>query len=79
MSTYIPPYQENDHKWFSYGEVPSKLLLLFYSCKPQYYVFLPEMNMVGDVQYVQHVNMGNAANDHHTSTPTTPPVTHIIK
>jgi hypothetical protein len=47
------------------GEVPSKLLLLFYSCKPQYYVFLPEMNMVGDVQYVQHVNMGNAANDHH--------------
>ena len=25
--------------------------------------------MVGDVQYVQHVNMGNAANDHHTSTP----------
>jgi hypothetical protein len=37
------------------------------------------MNMVGDVQYVQHVNMGNAANDHHTSTPTTPPVTHIIK
>ena len=28
------------------------------------------MYMVGYVQYVQHVNTGNAANDHHTSTPT---------